>query len=100
MFLAALIPVAAFSPLVDFLGGWLTPGHRSEGRLFQQTLNIVSDHFVGGVDIDTKELTGEAIDSLLRSLDENSEYLPQKEAVEFEIETEQRYGGIGVEVEW
>ena len=100
VFLAALIPVAAFSPMVDFLGGWLTPGHRSEGRLFQQTLNIVSDHFVGGVDIDTKELTGEAIDSLLRSLDENSEYLPQKEAVEFEIETEQRYGGIGVEVEW
>lgn len=100
VFLAALIPVAAFSPFRDLLGGWLIPGYRSETRHFQQTLNLVADHFVDAEGINTKELTGEAIDGLLKSLDENSEYLPQKEAVEFEIETEQRYGGIGIEVEW
>lgn len=100
VFLAALIPVAAFSPFGDLLGGWLIPGYRSEIRHFQETLNLVADHFVDAEGINTKEPTGEAIDGLLKSLDENSEYLPQKEAVEFEIETEQRYGGIGIEVEW
>jgi carboxyl-terminal processing protease len=95
-----LIPVAAFTALGEIFGGWFSLVYRNESRQFQETLRLVSDHFVSAEKVDTGALTGEAIDHLLRSLDENSEYLPQKAAEEFGIETEQRYGGIGVEVEW
>jgi carboxyl-terminal processing protease len=98
--LGVLIPVAAFTALGEIFGVWVSIGHRKETRQFQETLRLVSDNFVYAQNVDTGEITGDAIDHLLRSLDENSEYLPHKEAVEFEIETEQRYGGIGVEVEW
>ncbi|MCZ6671681.1 MAG: S41 family peptidase [Verrucomicrobia bacterium] len=100
VFFAGLIPVAAFSPLGEILGEWFSPRHRSETRQFAETLRLVTDHFVQADSLNTQQLTGDAIEHMLRSLDENSEYLPRKEAEEFEIETEQRYGGIGVEVEW
>ena len=100
VFFAGLIPVAAFSPLGRFFEDWFSPRHSREGRQFAETLRLVADHFVQGDRVDTEELTGDAIDKLLQSLDENSEYLPRRDAEEFEIETEQRYGGIGVEVEW
>lgn len=99
VFLGVLVPVAAFTHFGGIFDGWFI-GNRAEARQFQETLRRVSDHFVFAEKVDAREMTGHAIDHLLRSLDENSEYLPLKEAEEFEIETEQRYGGIGVEVEW
>ena len=98
--LVVLIPLAAFTALGEIFGGWFSLGYREESRQFQETLRLVSDHFVYAEKVNTGELTGNAIDNLLRSLDENSEYLSRKDAEEFEIDTEQRYGGIGVEVEW
>jgi hypothetical protein len=95
-----LIPVVVVTALGEIFGGWVSYGHRQETRQFQETLRLVSDHFVYAHNVDTGEITGDAIDHLLRSLDENSEYLPLDDAKDFEIETEQRYGGIGVEVEW
>lgn len=97
---AVLIPVAVVTILGEIFGGWFSIGHRKESRQFQETLRLVSDHYVYAENLDTGELTGNAIDTLLRSLDENSEYLPVEDAEEFEIETEQRYAGIGVEVEF
>ena len=98
--LVVLIPLAAFTALGAIFGGLFSPEHREASRQFQETLRLVSDHFVYAEKVNTGELTGNAIDNLLRSLDENSEYLSRKDAEEFEIDTEQRYGGIGVEVEW
>ena len=80
----------------DLFGG----RHGREAGRFKETLQLVSKHFVRADEVDTGELTADAIDHLLQSLDENSEYLPRREAREFEIDTEQRYGGIGIEVEW
>ncbi len=80
----------------DLFGG----RHGREAGRFKETLQLVSKHFVRADEVDTDELTADAIDHLLQSLDENSEYLPRREAREFEIDTEQRYGGIGIEVEW
>lgn len=97
---AVLIPIAVVTVLGEIFGGWFSIGYRKESRQFQETLRLVSDHYVYADNINSSELTGNAIDTLLRSLDENSEYLPHEDAEEFEIETEQRYGGIGVEVEW
>ena len=97
---AILIPIAVVTLLGEIFGGWFSIGYRKESRQFQETLRLVTDHYVYADNVDSSELTGNAIDTLLRSLDENSEYLPHSDAEEFEIETEQRYGGIGVEVEW
>ena len=97
---AVLIPVTVVTILGEIFGGWFSIGYRKEARQFQETLRLVSDHYVYAENLDAEELTGNAIDTILRSLDENSEYLPVEDAEEFEIETEQRYGGIGVEVEW
>ena len=97
---AVFIPVAVVTLLGEIFGGWFSIGYRKESRQFQETLRLVSNHFVYADNVNAGELTGEAIDTLLRSLDENSEYLPHADAENFEIETEQRYGGIGVEVEW
>ena len=80
----------------DLFGG----RHGPEAGRFKETLHLVSEHFVRADEVDTGELTAGAINHLLHSLDENSEYLPRREAREFEIDTEQRYGGIGIEVEW
>ncbi len=92
--------LALASSLGSFLGGLFSGKHSREAGQFQETLKLVSKHFVRADEVDTDELTGNAIDHLLQSLDENSEYLPRREARDFEIDTEQRYGGIGVEVEW
>lgn len=100
LILALVFPTLVFLILGEIFGGWFSLGYRRESRQFQETLRLVSDHFVYAEKVDTEALTGDVIDHLLRSLDENSEYLPHKAAAEFEIETEQRYGGIGVEVEW
>lgn len=97
---AFLIPITVVTLLGEIFGGWFSIGYRKESRQFQETLRLVTDHYVYADKVDSSELTGNAIDTLLRSLDENSEYLPHSDAEEFEIETEQRYGGIGVEVEW
>lgn len=97
---AFLIPISVVTLLGEIFGGWFSIGYRKESRQFQETLRLVTDHYVYADKVDSSELTGNAIDNLLRSLDENSEYLPHSDAEEFEIETEQRYGGIGVEVEW
>ncbi len=80
----------------DLFGG----RHGPEAGRFKETLQLVSKHFVRADEVDAGELTADAIDHLLQSLDENSQYLPRQEARDFEIDTEQRYGGIGIEVEW
>ena len=45
---------------------------------------------------DIQDKSGESISELLESIDEQSEYLSRNEAEEFEIDTEQRYAGIGM----
>ncbi len=86
--------------LGSILGDLFAGRHGREAGRFKETLQLVSKHFVRADEVDTGELTADAIDHLLQSLDENSQYLPRREAREFEIDTEQRYGGIGIEVEW
>ena len=86
--------------LGSILGDLFSGRHGREAGRFKETLQLVSKHFVRSDEVDTGELTADAIDHLLQSLDENSQYLPRREAREFEIDTEQRYGGIGIEVEW
>ena len=86
--------------LGSILGDLFAGRHGREAGRFKETLQLVSKHFVRADEVDTGDLTADAIDHLLQSLDENSQYLPRREAREFEIDTEQRYGGIGIEVEW
>jgi carboxyl-terminal processing protease len=97
--LASIAPTAAFTTLSDVNRGML-PVYNIESPLFQETLMLISNPTFKPGMVLVQETSGDAIDEILQTLDGNSEYLPHNEAADFEIETEQRYGGIGVEVEW
>ncbi|MCB1124082.1 MAG: hypothetical protein KJT03_21205, partial [Verrucomicrobiae bacterium] len=66
LLLALILPTGVFLVLGEIFGGWFSLGHRRESRQFQETLRLVSDHYVFAEKVDTEELTGEAIDNLLR----------------------------------
>jgi carboxyl-terminal processing protease len=99
VFLASCISLAALTTSSDLLGQ-MRLSSTTDHPLFHSNLKLVSVSSVKAGSTETRLRKGDVIEDALESLDANSEYLPHKEAAEFEIETEQRYAGIGVEVEW
>lgn len=99
VFWVSILSTAALTNLSDVFGGTRV-ALGSDFQFIQETLSFTSIASDKTDVTESPEQAGNVIDDLLQSLDENSEYLARKEAAEFEIETEQRYSGIGVEVEW
>ncbi|MDG2170001.1 MAG: hypothetical protein P8L44_18995, partial [Opitutales bacterium] len=58
---AVLIPIAVVTLLGEIFGGWFSIGYRKESRQFQETLRLVTDHYVYADKVDSSELTGNAI---------------------------------------
>jgi carboxyl-terminal processing protease len=65
-------------------------------RLFSDVLNIVQDNYVEKVD--PKKLMYGAISGMLRELDPHSSFLKPEDYKELQIETEGKFGGIGIEI--
>lgn len=90
------------------LGGWLG-WYALEGdaasdkssiyqdlRLFSDVLNIVQDNYVDKVE--SKKMIYGAISGMLRELDPHSSFLKPEDYKELQIETEGKFGGIGIEI--
>ncbi|HBZ56940.1 MAG TPA: peptidase S41, partial [Syntrophobacteraceae bacterium] len=67
-----------------------------ELRLFSDVLNIVQDNYVEKVE--TKKMIYGAIGGMLRELDPHSSFLKPEDYKELQIETEGKFGGIGIEI--
>jgi carboxyl-terminal processing protease len=65
-------------------------------RLFSDVLNIVQDNYVDKVD--AKKMIYGAISGMLRELDPHSSFLKPEDYKELQIETEGKFGGIGIEI--
>ncbi len=96
----AFFAAAFVAPRNSILAGLFNWSHRQEVGQFEETLRLLDKYFVRADEVDSKKITGDAIDHILRSLDENSEYMPRIEAEDFDSQTQQKYGGVGIEVDW
>ena len=65
-------------------------------RLFSDVLNIVQDNYVEKVD--AQKLIYGAIGGMLRDLDAHSSFLKPEDYKELQVETEGKFGGIGIEI--
>jgi carboxyl-terminal processing protease len=72
------------------------PGIYQDLRLFSDVLNIVQDNYVEKAE--PKKLIYGAISGMLRELDPHSSFLKPEDYKELQIETEGKFGGIGIEI--
>ncbi len=72
------------------------PGIYQDLRLFSDVLNIVQDNYVDKVE--HKKLIYGAISGMLHELDPHSSFLKPEDYKELQIETEGKFGGIGIEI--
>jgi carboxyl-terminal processing protease len=73
-----------------------TGGIYQDLRLFSDVLNIVQDNYVEKVD--AQKLIYGAIGGMLRDLDAHSSFLKPEDYKELQVETEGKFGGIGIEI--
>jgi carboxyl-terminal processing protease len=64
--------------------------------LFSKVLNLVRDDYVE--DVDEKQMIYGAIQGLLATLDPHSVFMPPEVYRELKVDTEGRFGGVGLEV--
>jgi carboxyl-terminal processing protease len=67
-----------------------------ELRLFRQVMSIVQKNYVK--DVTDKELIQGAINGMLQSLDPHSSFLTEEMFKELQVETEGKFGGLGIEI--
>ena len=67
------------------------------GRFFADILRRIDREYVE--DVDRQRLFNGAINGLVRELDDHSAFTPRMDTARFEESLDQRFGGIGIEVE-
>jgi carboxyl-terminal processing protease len=70
----------------------------SPGEIFETVLRVVQTGHLEGDKVDEEDLLKAAMDGLLRSIDEHSAFMGNKEFSRFEQDLEAAYGGIGAYV--
>ena len=101
-----LLILIAVGPLILALGGWSTLKAKTNPpenqaayqylKLFSDVISIVQDNYVENVD--QKKLMYGAINGMLSQLDPHSSFLKPEEYKELQIETEGKFGGLGIEI--
>ncbi|MDX1961646.1 MAG: S41 family peptidase [Pirellulales bacterium] len=64
-------------------------------RTFGEILDFIESDYVAPTD--SEELFNQAVSSMLRQLDENSSYVPPRDARDFQNDLDNQYVGIGIE---
>jgi len=86
--------------LVQLLG-WV--GDRevsSSARYYRDVMNLVQDRYVNADAVQPAEMTRDALRGMLRSLDENSDFLAISDFEHLREDLESNFGGIGVQIEF
>lgn len=78
---------------------WLSPQYWESMGKVGQVMRIVNAYYVDEEKSDFDKLSLEALNEMLHGLDRYSDYLDEDEFSDFEITADQRYAGIGVEIE-
>ena len=66
---------------------------------FGQVLRLIQENYVDEDAAEFNRLVDEALRGLLRSLDPHSDYLDRERFTELQSETQQQYGGVGIQIE-
>ncbi len=66
---------------------------------FGQVLRIIHENYVDADAVDYEQLIDAALEGMLRSLDPHSQYLTRDKFTSLQEETQQQYGGIGIQIE-
>ena len=94
-----LPPVAAFV-VCALLAVWvLTSPFWQTVMKVSTVMRIVHDEYVDAESVSYERLRSAAIEGIMASLDAHSRYMPREDFERFEESTQQRYVGIGVEIE-
>ncbi len=95
-FAGALLLVVQLTPaLRSMLGG--EAGRQASD--YEQVLRLIHDQYVRADGTSYEQLTDQALEGLVHSLDPHSEYMVPSEYHEFREETSGEFGGIGVQIE-
>lgn len=78
---------------------WFSPDYWQQTAKLGEVLRIVNAHYVDGGKADFHTITNKALDGALQSLDRYSDFLDPEEFADFEVQADQHYAGIGVEIE-
>ncbi len=65
-------------------------------KLFTEVLDLVEKNYVD--EVDSKALIQGAVNGMLKSLDPHSVYLTEEMYKELKVDTEGRFGGVGIEI--
>ncbi|MEM8868271.1 MAG: S41 family peptidase, partial [Verrucomicrobiota bacterium] len=76
----------------------LSPNYWSQLGRFGQVLRIVDAEYVHADEVNFEELTDVALQQAVRSLDAYSDYMPPQDYEVFQMASEQKYVGVGIEV--
>lgn len=71
-------------------------GSYEDLKIFTEVLSYVEANYVE--EVDSEKLVYGAIRGMLRSLDTHSSFMPQDVYREMQVETEGRFGGLGIEI--
>ncbi len=75
-----------------------SPSYWSNLNRFGKVLRLVEAHFVDAVQVEFESLTDSALREAVRSLDPYSSYMVAEDFEAFEMSSQQRYVGVGVEI--
>lgn len=78
---------------------WFTPEYWRASAQLGEVMRIVHTQYVDPEKATYERLTGAARDAMLQQLDRYSDYLDAEAFADFEVGADQRYAGIGVEIE-
>ena len=79
-----------------WLGGNFTPNSKPSGSKLEEFFNYLELEYVDTLDIE--DLTEQAIDGILSSLDPHSTYIPLEDGAEIAERMQGGFTGIGVEL--
>ncbi len=65
-------------------------------KIFSEVLSLVQKNYV--TEVNTEELIQGSIKGMLRELDPHTSYMPKESYKEMQVETEGKFGGLGIEI--
>ncbi|MBL4576361.1 MAG: S41 family peptidase [Opitutaceae bacterium] len=72
---------------------------KQQGDKLADVMQLINENYVTDVSVGYDELTEAALEGIVRSLDPHSDYLSQQKYEQLITQTDQKFGGIGIQIE-
>jgi carboxyl-terminal processing protease len=96
IFLVLLGAIVLFGPYNDTKVSALDKGVYKDIKTFNEVLDMVKKNYVD--EVDSQTLIQGAINGMIKSLDPHSAFMTPDSYKELEVETQGRFGGVGIEI--